>query len=157
MPSLAAGPRKLPFCALAPVGRVSMETSHESPHSARGGGGRALGTHALSSVQVRPERYVRSGTLVPPAAFAGRKMLNCASRPPSAADYVRARRWSRRGEVGVISAAAMGRWGPGHGEGESAGRTLNLYLKRVPSKTLLDESCSRDIFGELVSRRLVSS
>ena len=82
---------------------------------------------------------------MPPAAFAGRKMLNCASRPPSAADYVRARRWSRRGEVGVISAAAMGRWGRGHGEGESAGRTLNLYLKRVPSKTLLDESCSRDM------------
>ena len=41
--------------------------------------------HALSSVQVRPERYTSTGTL-PFEALAGMKRLNWAYVPPSTSD-----------------------------------------------------------------------
>lgn len=79
MPSFAAGPRKWPFCALY----VRTAQLMGSPQPAET---QAMGTHALSSVQVSPERYVRSGTLFPSDAFPGRKRLKFATSPPSASD-----------------------------------------------------------------------
>lgn len=74
MPWDAAGPRNDPFWAL--LGRQITGVRDRKK------------TDPLSSVQVNPERYMRTGTLVVGPAFGGRNKLKFVESPPRAADYI---------------------------------------------------------------------